>query len=48
LEDPGVDEKAILKWIFEKRDGHMQWIDLSENRDKQRALVNAIINLRFP
>ena len=29
LEDPGVDGKIILKWVFEKYDGGMDWIDLT-------------------
>ena len=29
LEDPGVDRKIILKWIFEKWDGGMDRIDLA-------------------
>jgi hypothetical protein len=48
LEDPGVDGRIILKWIFEKRDGAMDWIDVAEDRDKWRALVNAVMNLRVP
>jgi len=28
--------------------GGMDWIDLAENRDRWRALVNAIMNLRVP
>jgi hypothetical protein len=28
LEDPGVDGRIILKWIFERLDGGMGWIDL--------------------
>jgi hypothetical protein len=27
LEDPG-DESIILKWIFKKRDGGLNWIDV--------------------
>ena len=33
LEDLGLDGRAILKWIFKKRDGGMNWIDLSQDRE---------------
>jgi hypothetical protein len=46
LEDPGVDGRIILKWIFEKWDGGVDWIDLTQDRDKWRAVVNAVMNLR--
>ena len=45
LEDPDVD---ILKWIFKKWDGGVGWIDLAQNRDRWRVLVNAVMNLRVP
>jgi hypothetical protein len=34
LEDPGVDGRIILKWIFETMGGGIDWIDLAQNRDK--------------
>jgi len=34
LEDAGVDGRIILKWIFMKWDGGMDWIDLAQDRDR--------------
>jgi len=49
LEDPVIDEKIILIWIFRKWDvGSMDWIELAEDRDSWRAVVNAVMNLRIP
>jgi len=28
--------------------GGIDWIDLAQNRDRWRALVNAVMNLWFP
>ena len=47
LGDPGVDGKIILRWIFSKWDvGGMDWIQLAQDRDRWRALVNAVMNIR--
>jgi hypothetical protein len=48
LEDPILDGSIILKLIFEKWDGDMDWIDLAQDMDRWRALVNAVMNLRVP
>jgi hypothetical protein len=37
LEDPGVDGRIILNWIFEK-DGGIGFIDLALNTDWQQVL----------
>jgi len=48
LEDPDVDGRIILRWIFRKWNGCMDWICLAQDRDVWRVLVNAIMNLQFP
>jgi hypothetical protein len=43
-----IDGSIILKLITTECDG-MHWIDLSHDRSRrQRALVNAVMNLRTP
>jgi hypothetical protein len=48
LQDPGVDGRIILKWIVEKWDGDMDWINLAQDRDRWLALLNTVMNLRVP
>jgi hypothetical protein len=48
LGDPGVDGRIILKRIFKKWDADMNGIELAQDRDRWRALVNAVMNLRVP
>jgi hypothetical protein len=48
LGDPGVDGRIILKRIFKIWDGGMDWIDLAQDRDRWRAVVNAVMNLQVP
>jgi hypothetical protein len=47
-----VKEKVnfvIFKWIFKRgNEGIMDWTDLDQERNRWRALVNAIRNLRIP
>jgi hypothetical protein len=48
LEDPGVDGRKMLRWIFRKLDGGMDWIALAQDRDRRRALLNVVMSLRVP
>jgi hypothetical protein len=39
----------MLKWILERKEwGGMDLIDLAQDRDKWRALVNTVMNLPAP
>ena len=50
MKDPGLDGRIILKWIFVKSvwGGGMDWIDLAQDRDRWRSVVNAAMNRRVP
>ena len=48
MKDLDVDGRTILKWVFEKWDGGMDWIDLAQDRDRWRAVVNVVMNLQVP
>ena len=49
LEDPGVDGKIILRWIF-RMWGVWIWNGWSwlKDRERWRTLVNVVMNLRVP
>ena len=47
LEDQGVGGSIILRWIFRKWARGMDLIDLVVDRNRWRALVNAVMNLGF-
>jgi hypothetical protein len=42
--DPGVDGRIILRCTM----WGMGWIELAQDRDRWRELVNAVMNLRVP
>jgi hypothetical protein len=48
LKDPGIDGSIILNWILEKWDGDTDLMNVAEDRDRWRSLVNAVMNLRVP
>jgi hypothetical protein len=48
-EEIGVDGRIILRWVFRKVGcGSMDWIDLAQDRNRWRAVVNVVMNLRVP
>jgi hypothetical protein len=47
-EDLDIGGRIILKWILEIGWGGMDWIDLTQDSDQRRALVNTVLNLRVP
>jgi hypothetical protein len=42
----GLDMRVILKWILKERDGSMNWIDVTQDRDRWRPVLRAVISLR--
>jgi hypothetical protein len=49
LDDPDVDGRIILRWIFRKwKVGGVDWIELAQDREKWRAPVNVVLKLRVP
>jgi hypothetical protein len=49
LGDPGIDGRIILRWMFKEVECRgMDGIELAQDRDRWRALVKAVMNLRAP
>jgi hypothetical protein len=48
LEDPGINGRIILRRIFERWDGDIDWINLAQDRGRWQAVVNVGMNLRVP
>ena len=47
--DAGVDGIITIGWIFRKWDGRsIDWIYLAKDRDRWRALIKVVMNLRDP
>jgi hypothetical protein len=45
-EDQGVDGRIGSEWILERLAEGVDWIRLAQDRDRWRAVVNAVMNLR--
>jgi hypothetical protein len=48
FEDPGVDGRIIIRWIFKNWCEGMKWIDLAQNRNRWWDLVNVVMNIHVP
>ena len=48
LKTPGVNGRIILKWIFERLDGGIDWIGLDQDRDGWRTVVNTVMKRWVP
>jgi hypothetical protein len=46
LKDQGVDGRMVSKWALGMLVWCVEWIHLAQDRDRWRAVVNAVMNLR--
>jgi hypothetical protein len=40
-----VNGRAGSEWIFGRSSGSVEWLQLAQDRDRSRALVNAVLKL---
>jgi hypothetical protein len=45
---PSHKWEMILKWVFRKWNGGMDWIDATQDKDRLWAVVNAVMDLLVP
>ena len=48
MDNPDIDGRIILIWIFETWNGGTDWIDVPQDRNRWRAVLKAVVNLRVP
>jgi hypothetical protein len=48
LEDQGLDGEMVLKWMFKMFYWNMDCVDLTQDRDRWKACVNAVTNWLVP
>jgi hypothetical protein len=46
LKDLCVDGRIILKWSLGRVERGIDWIDLAQDRDRWRAVVNTVMSLQ--
>jgi hypothetical protein len=46
VEDLGIEERTILKWIFKEQDRGLDCVNLAQDKDRWRAVVKAVMNLQ--
>ena len=47
MEFPDVDGRTILKWMYKKYDGDLEWNDMAQDRNMWRD-AKAAVKLRDP
>jgi hypothetical protein len=47
LKDEVADGRTRSEWISRRLAGGMEWFQLAQNRDRLRAVVSAVMNLRL-